>query len=162
VASYVSTHQTERTMFRYGLYPLIGILYAAYYSYLLVSPLNSEVAAVTAGLIAAGTIGFVYVAPPLCLIARIFRRKRRFYLLGASHPATWSAISGVGVMVAYLFGADFAMGLATVSLILSTLTLGANLGIRALSHAKIAYPTSQIAALRKSFKFFAWRETNRA
>ena len=162
VASYVSTHQTERTIFRYNLYPLIGILYASYYSYLLLSPLNSEVAAVIAGLIAAGTIGLVYVAPPLCLIVRIFRRKTGFYLLRVSYPASWSALSGVVVVVAYLFGADFAMGLATVSLVLSTLTLGANIGIQALSHVKIGCLTSQIAALRKGFKFVAWREIIRA
>jgi len=163
VASYVSTHQTERTIFRYGLYPLIGILYSSYYSYLLLSPLNTEVATVTAGLVAAGMIGLVYVALPLCLITRILRRKGvGFNLLRSSHPAAWSAISGVVVAVTYLFGADFAMGPAIVSLILSTLTLGANLGIRALSHVKIACPTSQIAALRRGFKSLAWRETIRA
>ncbi|HXZ89994.1 MAG TPA: CFI-box-CTERM domain-containing protein [Candidatus Dormibacteraeota bacterium] len=162
VASYVSTHQTQRTLFRYGLYPLIGILYASYYTYMLLSPLDSEAAAVTTGLIAAGMIGLVYVSLPLSLAGRILRRKGVHLYMKSSHLATWSAISGVIVGVAYLSRADFAMGLSIVSLILSALTLGANLGTQALSQVNVALPTSQIAALRRCIKSLAWRATIQA
>jgi len=152
VATHLSTHQTQRTIFRYGLYPLIGILYASYYSYLLVSPFNNEVAALTAGLIAAGMLGIIYLALPLYLARRVLRRRGRFSILRVSNLAAWSALSGVFVAVAYLAGAEFALGIATVSLILSALTLGASLGTRNLSRVYFTYSMSQIAVLSRLLK----------
>ena len=158
LAMYLGTHQTQRTMFRYVLYPLMGMLYASYYSYLLLSPLNNELAVVTAGLIAAGMIGLVYFAPPLCLVRRILRRKARgLSLLKSSQLAALSATSGIAVGMSYLSGAELALGIATASLLLSTVTLGAILGIQILSRSDFAHPTPQIAALLRAFKSLTWR-----
>jgi hypothetical protein len=145
-------------LLRVGVYPLIGILYASYYSYLLLSPLNNELAGVTAGLIAAGMIGLVYVAPPLCLVLRALRRKGGgISLLRSPHLATLTATSGMAVGLTYFSGAELALGIATVSLILSTLTLGATLGIRVLSSSDFPHPIRETAALVRAFKSLSWR-----
>jgi hypothetical protein len=157
VASYVSTHQTERTFFRYALYPMIGILYASYYSYLLVSPLNNEVAALIAGLVAAGMLGFVYAAIPMCLARRVARRKACVSKLTSTRLAGYSVISGALVGLTYLFGGEFTLGLATVSLLLSTLSLGAALGTRAVSRIGFPREIQQILVLSRHVKSLAWR-----
>jgi len=139
LAMHLGTHQTQRTMFTYALYPLIGALYASYYSYLLVSPLNNEVGAITAGIVAAVSIGLVYGALPISLIRLILRRKaRRFSSMQVSHLAEWSAISGVTVAMTYFSGSELALGIATVGLILSTLTLAAIAGTQTLTRLQFS------------------------
>ena len=161
VASYVSAHQTERTMFRYALYPLIGVLYASYYTYLVVSPLNSEVAALTAGLVAAGLLGFIYIGIPIYFVERTIRRKVGVFVLGSYRLLACSAICGVLVGLTYLSGGGFVLGMTTVGLILSTLALGAGLCTRALHQLGFAYRFTRIAALSKLLKPLAWRESIR-
>jgi len=161
VASYVSTHQTERTIFRYSLYPLMGILYAAYYSYLVVSPLNNEVAALTAGLVAAGMLGFAYVGIPVYFARRAIRRKGPVSTPCSYRLLACCAICGLVVGITYVSGEGFALGIATVSLILSTLALGATLGIRIVRYVDFAYGFTRIAALSKPVKSLASRGSAR-
>ena len=148
---HLGAHQTERTMFRYALYPLIGVLYASYYSYLLVSPLNNEVAAITAGMVAACMIGLVYVAVPLSLVRLLLRRKPgASMLLKISHLIVWSAISGVIVGITYFSRSEMGLGMATVSLIISALTLGAIAGTKTLGRVMQSSPRT--AALYRFLK----------
>jgi hypothetical protein len=146
LASYLGTHQTQRKLFGYTLYPLIGLLYASYYTYMLIAPLNNEVAAVAAGSVAAAMIGFVYLAPMLYLAKRIFRRKTSLSsrlnprLLLAS-----SAASGVAIGFSYSAGSGLALGFAAASLLLSTLTLGVIAGILVLKRVKFTYLAQQLA-----------------
>jgi threonine/homoserine/homoserine lactone efflux protein len=153
LASYLGIHQTQRELFGYGLYPLIGLLYASYYTYVLVSPLNNEVAAVTAGLVAAAMIGFVYLAPPLYLAKRILRRKASLSSwLNPKHLLAWSAISSVAIGFSYSAGTELALGIAAASLLLSILTLGVIAGILVLKRVKFTYLAQQLAALNEVFK----------
>jgi len=152
LASYLGTHQTQRTAFGYALYPLIGLLYASYYTYMLISPLNSEVAAVTAGLVAAVIIGSVYLAPPLYLVKRTLRRKA--YLsskLSAKLFLASSAASCAAIGLSYAAGTGLVLGFATASLLLSILTLGVIAGIRLLDHVKLMYLTQELTALNEIF-----------
>jgi len=153
LAFYLGTHQTQRGLFGYTLYPLIGLLYASYYTYVLISPLNNEVAALTAGLVAAAMIGFVYLAPPLYLAKRILRRKTSLSArLNIKHLFVSSVASSVAIGFSYATGMGLALGLAAASLLLSTSTLGVIAGILVLKRVKFTYLVQQIAALNGVFK----------
>ena len=125
---------------RVGVYPLIGILYAAYFSYAVVAPISAEAAALTAGVVAASLIGLVYVAPVAYVCLRLVRRRTKFltpmktYLLPASG---WLAASASIISAAYLSGAALLMGLGTASMTLSMLSVGSLLGARALASIQI-------------------------
>jgi len=156
IASYLGTHQAQRELFGYTLYPLIGLLYASYYTYALISPLNNEVAALTAGLVAAAMIGFVYLAPPLYLAKRILRRKtnlssRLNHRLLLALPAASSAAIGFS----YSTGMGLALGFAAATLLLSILTLGVMAGIQVLKRVKFTYLAQQAAALNTVFNTLA-------
>jgi len=153
LASYFATHRTQRVAFSYTLYPLIGLLYASYYTYMLVSPLNNEVGAVAAGLVAAAMIGFVYVALPLYLAKRIFRRKTSLSSrLNPKNLLAASAASSVAIVFSYFAGMGLALGLATASLLLSILTLGVMAGILLFKRVKITYLAQQLAVLNEVCK----------
>jgi small-conductance mechanosensitive channel len=162
LASHIESHQIQRTIFRYSLYPLIGVLYASYYSYLLVSPFNAEIAAVTSGLVAAGMIGVAYLALPLYLAKRILKRKiSASSWLKATRLLACSSISGVAVAISYYAGIELALGIAAASLILSTLTLGAILGSMVLSRIQFTYFVQEHAALNRVFKMSTWLDAIR-
>jgi hypothetical protein len=150
IATYLSAHQNQRAVFRYALYPLTGVLYLSYYTYLFVSPLNSEVAALSAGLIAALLLGFIYIGLPLYLAARIMRRKLRFRMLRLSRLGPIIATAGILVGVSYLAGEEFALGGAIVSLILSTLGFGVGLGVRVVSQGIRACSLPQFRDLSRN------------
>jgi len=153
LASYLGTHKTQRELFGYTLYPLIGLLYASYYTYVLISPLNNEVAALTAGLVAAAMIGFVYLAPPLYLAKRILRRKTSLSSrLNPKNLLALSAASSVAIGFSYSAGTGLALGIAAATLILSVLTLGVIAGILVLKRVKLAYLAQQLAAFNEVFK----------
>jgi hypothetical protein len=158
LASYLGTHQTQRELFGYTLYPLIGLLYASYYTFVLVSPLNDDVAAVTAGLVAAAMIGFVYLAPPLYLGMRILRRRASMSSrLSHKQLLAWSAISSVAIGFSYSAGAGLALGVAAASLLLSILSLGVIAGNSALTRVRLTYLTQRLArsnGVRKTLTSF--------
>jgi hypothetical protein len=148
LASNLANEPAERALFRYGLYPLVGILYLSYYSYLLVYPLNSEIAALTAGIVAASLIGLVYVAPTLYLAARILRRKVTSFL-NPMPLAVWSAMSLLGVLITYSTGARLPLGIAEASLIISNLTLGGISGTLALTRLNPKSPNMLVAVMTR-------------
>jgi hypothetical protein len=145
LASSFGSHPVERSLFRYGLYPLISILYVSYYSYLLVSPLNAESAAITAGVVAAGLIGLVYFAPLLYLTARILRRRLTSSSLNPIFLVAWSAISLVVVVITYFNGAQLPLGIAEANLTLSSLTLLSTRGAMALARLVFLGPSLRTA-----------------
>lgn len=117
---------------RVGVYPLMGILYAAYFSYAIVSPISPEAGALAAGVVAATLIGLVYVAPVAYVSLRLVRRRTKFLAKVNLLPASgWVAGSALMVSAAYLSGSAFLMGLGTASLTLSMLSVGSLLGARA-------------------------------
>ena len=127
----------QRALFRDALYPLFGILFASYYSYLLLSPLGSEVAAATAGIVAAGLIGLVYFAPVVYLTSRLLRRRFQSVNLALSRVFGWMGISVILTGLAYSTHEFLPLSIATINLVLSSLTIGCILGTFALRHSKI-------------------------
>ncbi len=126
------------------MYPLVGILYAAYYSYALVAPLSTEAAAVVAGIIAALLIGLVYVAPIGYLMIRLVRRRNRALILRRLHAipsSIWFASSVLMIGAAYQSGFGAFMAIGTANLTLSALNFGNLLGIMAFM--RVQFPTSQ-------------------
>jgi len=133
---------------RVGVYPLIGILYAAYFSYAIVSPISAEAAALTAGVVAASLIGLVYVAPVAYVCLRLVRRRTKFLIPAKAHvlPASgWVAASALMISAAYLSGSALLMGLGTASLTLSMLSVGSLLG--ALAFTSVQFPAVNLHAM---------------
>jgi hypothetical protein len=133
---------------RLGVYPLIGILYASYLSYQVVSPLSAEAGAIAAGMVAASLIGLVYVAPIAYISLRLIRRRVRVFELRKVYtlPATaWFAASAFMVGAAYLSSSALLMGFATASLTLSMLSLGSILGALGLTYVHL--PVLNLPAL---------------
>jgi len=124
-----------------GVVPLLGILYASYYSYSLVAPLSPEAAALTAGVVAASLIGLAYIAPVAYLTTRLLRRQVRFNLSTRSlaPSAIWLAVSLVALAAAYATNSGTVLAVGVVNLILSTLSAGSLAGTRAL--AQIRFPS---------------------
>ena len=133
---------------RVGVYPLIGILYAAYFSYAIVSPISAEAAALTAGVVAASLIGLVYVAPVAYMSLRLVRRRTKLLTLTKAHllPAYgWVAASALMIGFAYVSGSALLMSLGTASLTLSVLSVGSFLG--ALTLTSVQFPVVNLHAM---------------
>jgi hypothetical protein len=127
---------------RLSVYPLIGILYASYLSYQVVSPLSAEAGAIAAGMVAASLIGLVYVAPVAYLSLRLIRRRVRFPTLARLRflpSAVWMAASALMIGVAYVSGSAWLMGLGTASLTLSMLSAGSILGTKAWTYVQLPF-----------------------
>jgi hypothetical protein len=153
LAYYLGAHRTQRTVFSYALYPLIGLLYASYCTYALMSLWNNEVAAIAAGIVAAAMIGLIYLAPFLYLANRTFRRKISLTSrLDAKVLLSSSVASSVAIAFSYSAGMELALGLAAAGLLLSSLTLGVMAGIRALNCIKLTYSHLQLAVLNEVAK----------
>jgi hypothetical protein len=148
------TQPVVLSLLRAGVYPLIAILYAAYFSYAAVAPLSAEAGALTAGVVAASLIGLVYVAPVAYVSMRLVRRMK-FLRVGKAHllPASgWVGASALMVGAAYLSGSAWLMGLGTASLTLSMLSIGGFLSALALNSIQIPVPNlhAMVFAFRRN------------
>jgi hypothetical protein len=135
-----------------GVYPLIGVLYASYYSYGLVAPFSAEAGAITAGIVAASLIGAIYLAPVAYLSIRIVRRHGRLHISKqvAGSSSIWFAASVLTCVVAYATSSGVLLAIATSSIVLSTLSLGSLLGAKVLAHAQL--PITNVANTIFAFK----------
>jgi small-conductance mechanosensitive channel len=152
LATGMQAHPTQRAAFRAVLYPLLGILYASYYSYLLLAPVSDEVAAVFAGIVAAGLIGLVYLAPTAYLALRIMRRRFRSIGIRSFRLVVLTAASVVLTWITYLTGQAVYLGIVTAILVLLTMSLGCILGTVALTVLEPAYtrlPAAWVVSLIK-------------
>jgi len=134
--------------------PLLGILYASYYSYALVAPMNAEAGAIVAGIVTASLIGLVYVAPILYATTRIVRRHSRLSIsrrtLGPS--AIWFVGSVLLCVAAYATSSGNLLAVATSSLVLSMLSVGSLTGARALMYIQLPFVNpANMALLLKRF-----------
>ena len=139
-----------------GVIPLLGILYASYYSFNLVAPISPEVAAVTAGVVAASLIGLAYVAPVAYLTSRLIRRRAKLNISIRSLVPTsvWLAASIFLLVAAYASNSSTALAFGTVNLVLSALSAGSLAGTKALSLISLpsTNPTSLAIYLRRYTK----------
>ena len=130
-----------------GVVPLLGILYASYYSYTLVAPLSPEAAAIMAGVVAASLIGLAYVAPVAYLTSRLLRRHMRFHLSTRTltPTAVWLTASVITLAVAYAAGSGTVLAVGVVNLVLSALSAGTLAGARLFT--QIGLPTINPATI---------------
>lgn len=130
-----------------GVYPLIGILYASYYSYTLVAPYSTEAGAITAGMVAASLMGVVFVAPVVYVTTRIIKRRPRISKLTVGPSAIWFMASVMICVAAYSVSSGQLLAVATSSMVLSTLSLGSLVGTRALAYVQTPFGYSANMAL---------------
>jgi hypothetical protein len=139
-----------------GVVPLLGILYASYYSYNLIAPLSPEAAALAAGVVAASLIGLAYIAPVAYLTSRLLRRQVRFNLSTRTltPSAVWLAASIITLTAAYATNSGTVLAVGVVSLVLSTLSAGSLAGTKALAqiHLPSANPATLLLLLRRYTK----------
>lgn len=138
-----------------GVYPLIGILYASYYTYTFISPISTEAAAITAGIVAASLLGVIFVAPVAYVTLRIFRRHGRLALSKqiAGPSILWFTGSVLVCLVGYATGSGQMLAVATSSIAVSGLTLGSLLGMRTLACVQV--PIVNYVGMVFSFKRLA-------
>ena len=135
-----------------GVYPLIGVLYASYYSYALIAPFSAEAGAITAGIVAASLIGAIYLAPGAYLAVRIMKRHGRLLISKqvAFSSSIWFGASVLTCVVAYVTGSGVLLAFATSSIALSMLSLGSLLGVKVLTGAQL--PITNVANAIFAFK----------
>jgi hypothetical protein len=133
LTQYITTRPMQRTLLKYGLYPLIAVLYVSYYAYLSISPLNADAGAMMAGIVAASLLGLVYLAPIIYLTKRALRGYAKFASLNMMHVALWFGLSALVTGMACFMNSQV-LGIATANLVLSTLTFGVLLGTTTLAY----------------------------
>jgi hypothetical protein len=132
------------------MYPLIAVLYASYYAYLLMSPLSSDLGAILAGIIAASLLGLIYLAPIGYVTERILRRYLQQSLLRAPHIILWVGVSVILIPVGY-FANSLLMGIVVANLLISMLSIGCVLGTTALERLRIGNVAFGIPVLIRHF-----------
>jgi len=116
VAGFISDHPSLRTIVKFALYPLIGILRVGAAAFDLF-PTNLEVGAVVSGLIVSALIGVVYLAFPLAGLLAYSSRARQIR----------KSIQAPAIVI--LFGALVSVGFAmlvdapAIVMVVSTSTL---------------------------------------
>lgn len=135
-----------------GVYPLVGILYASYYSYALIAPISTEAGALIAGIVAASLMGAVYLAPVAYLATRLIRRHGRLLISKqiAFSSIAWFAASMVLCVISYVTSSGQLLAVGTSSMALSMLSLGSQIGTRALTYAQL--PSANITNSVLAFK----------
>ena len=128
LTQYVSVHPMQRTLLRYSLYPLLAIIYLSYYVYLLVAPLDANAGVVIAGIVVASMLGLAYLAPLVYLAKRALGRYAKFVSLNIVHMILWMGVSMLVTEIAWFTNSQILLGVATVNLVLSTLTFGVLVG----------------------------------
>ena len=139
-----------------GVYPLMGILYASYYSYALIAPLSPEAGALTAGIVAASLLGAVFIAPIAHVTLRVIRRHRRLHISKqiAGPSIAWFTASILMCVAAYTTSSGQLLALGTSSMVLSMLSLGSLLGTRALAYVQLPFANyaSRVFAFKRLAK----------
>ena len=124
VAGTISTNENLRTMMRYVLYPLIGILWATQQIYSAFA-FGPEGAVVIAGVFAGSLIGLVYASPVILVvsfaIARAFRRRPTRVHVYLSLP--FLAIATSLIIVSEITRFEMLMQVSTSLLMLTTWAL---------------------------------------
>ena len=139
-----------------GVYPLIGALYASYYSYSAIAPINAEAGAIFAGIVAASLMGVVYLAPIAYLATKLIRRHGKWLISKqiAFSSITWFAASLVLCVTAYATSSGQLLAVGTSSMALSMLALGSQLGTRVLTFVQLpsANLVNSVLAFRRLSK----------
>jgi hypothetical protein len=119
VAQFIREHQTVRTVMKFALYPLMGVLRigAAVFD---LFPMNHEAGAVASGLLVSSLIGLVYLTGPLTVVL-VYSSKARRIARRSQAPilaVLFSAIAAVAFMT--VLGAPAVVTIAATSTIVLT------------------------------------------
>ncbi|MEM4250992.1 MAG: CFI-box-CTERM domain-containing protein [Candidatus Bathyarchaeia archaeon] len=124
VAEHVKNNLMLRNIVKAVIYPLIGSLYLAQWTYTTLS-FAPELAVVAAGLVASSLIGAIYFTPAALLALEIARRKRLAFRLPTKILALAWLTSAALILVAELSSISVLMMAATAAFVLSTITVAA-------------------------------------
>jgi hypothetical protein len=120
-AQFIREQSTVKTVTRFALYPLMGILRigaAAFYIF----PANLEAGAVVSGLLVSSLIGLVYLAPPLAAVL-VYSRKARMMARRLQLPTVIVLLSALAsvALITVLGCPAILMMIATSTIVLSCL-----------------------------------------
>jgi len=137
---------------QFGVYPLVGILYGSYYSYAAIAPVSTEAGAIFAGIVAASLIGVIYLAPVAYLATRLTRRHGKWLISKqiAYSSIAWFAAGVVLCVTAYATNSGQLLAVSTSSVVLSMLSLGSQVGTRALAYVQL--PSANMANSMLAFR----------
>ena len=125
VADYIATHESSRTVMKFILYPLIGVLHisSASYSALAFEP---ELAALFAGIVASSLIGLVYLALPVSGALWLARRRlnRTTERRIAKCLVGLLLVLSAGFLVSEVLVIPVAMMLVSAATVLTVLAMG--------------------------------------
>jgi hypothetical protein len=122
VAQQVKTNMALRNVAKAVIYPLIGTLYLAQWSYSALS-FAPELGIFVAGLVASSLIGIVYFAPITALATELARRKR-LNISVANKPFAIAWLASIALILsAELSALPGLMMVATAAFVLSTIAL---------------------------------------
>jgi len=122
VAEQVKNNIVLRNVAKAVIYPLIGTLYLAQWSYSALS-FAPELGIFVAGLIASSLIGIVYFAPITALVVEIARRKRLSISI-ANKPFAIAWLASIALILsAELSALPGLMMVGTAAFVLSTIAL---------------------------------------
>jgi streptogramin lyase len=125
VAGYEYSHSTTRFVIKQALYPLMGILHLASYTYSVLA-FEPEAAALVAGIVASSLIGAAYLALPLTAILYVERKRINARTRGrvARAMAVAFVIALAGFAVSELFAVFLLMMAASAAVVLTALSAG--------------------------------------
>jgi hypothetical protein len=134
VAQFIREHSTVRSVTKFALYPLIGILRtgaAAFYLF----PTDLEAGAVVSGLLVSSMIGMVYLTPPMAAVLAYSPKARRMArrLQLPTVLVLVGALASVA-LVTVLGGPAVLMMIATSTIVLACLVASALYTSRAILH----------------------------
>jgi peptide/nickel transport system substrate-binding protein len=134
VAQFIRENSAARTVTKFTLYPLMGILRLGAASFYLF-PTNLEVGAILSGLLVSSLIGVVYVAVPL---TALFACSRKSFRMARKLQAPVALILfGALAVVAFMTvfgGPAIPMMIGTAAIVLASLSTSALAASRALLH----------------------------
>jgi streptogramin lyase len=132
VAQFIREHQTVRTVMKFALYPLMGVLRigAAVFD---LFPMNHEAGAIASGLLVSSLIGLVYLTGPLTVVLVYSSRARR--VARRSQVPTMAVLFSAIAAVAFItvLGAPAVVTMAATStIVLAGMAASALLASRAM------------------------------
>ncbi|MCX8202150.1 MAG: hypothetical protein N3H84_08645, partial [Candidatus Caldarchaeum sp.] len=111
-----------RTLVKYSIYPLIGVLHVSQAAASPLTSINPELAVLTAGITTSFLLGLVYLSLPALLFRRYVHHTTRFGVKHVGYILTGS----LGLFVVALAALDpYMMAFASSAIVLTTMLIGA-------------------------------------
>jgi hypothetical protein len=151
LAHIAETNSAVAASLRVILIPLFGVLIVSSFAYFVGAWFSPEVGVILAGVVAASLIGAVYLAPVAYVVSRALRLRTRTGGVLAKVLTPCVVVSGILVGASTITKSFPIVAVTTLGLTLSSLTLGAILGVRALNS-----PLALMATRGHKLVTFSW------